>query len=186
MKDTEFFPEDDDLPGYGSAGASTSTPTGAHAGVIDMFDAVPVPAGILRAYVKQAKKLPGKAATVVIEVQPDEGVFASGSPVSAWFDLTQSRDVVRLKTWAGVLGVTIHEQAGGKFGFDWTEFAKRPCRALFVPWHKDDGSIEPQIAKWAPNPDPNHGGYSPEFDEWAKANSFSYETIKGTSGIMPL
>src|SRR5690606_32583812 len=101
-----------------------------------------------------------------VEVQPDEGAFASSEPISVWFDCTKSADLARLKTWAGVLGVPVTENGRGRITMDLAQFAKKPCKAVYTPWHKNDGSVQAQIAKWAPNPDPSHKGHSPEFHEW--------------------
>jgi hypothetical protein len=181
----DFFPEDDSsTPARPPANSGGGTPASGGANIITL-EAAPVPAGILRSYVKAIKtpaKTPNK---IIVELQPDEGQFASCEPVSVWFDKTSSKDIIRLKTWAGILGVTVTEK-NGRISFDVNALLKKPCRALYVPWHKKDGSIEAQVAKWAPNADPSHDGHSPEFHEWAIAHSLNYDTLSGTTGIMPL
>lgn len=176
----DFFPEDDTptpprapSPGGGSAPAD---------GDVFVIPSIPVPAGLLRAYIKDVKRRPNVDTTLIIEVQPDEGPFATAEPVATWFDLTKSADVARFKAWAGVLGVVIPSNGG----VPRSAFLRKPCRAMFVPWHKQDGTVQPQIGKFPPSPDPTNKYHSPEFHAWAKAHSFNYETLKGTNGIMPL
>jgi hypothetical protein len=179
----DFFPEDDSTPAR--APVSPGAPTGGGAANMITLEAAPLPAGILRSYVKAIKmpaKIPNK---IIVELQPDEGVFAKSEPVSVWFDQMAQKDIIRLKTWAGVLGVPVTE-VNGRITFDINAFVKKPCRAMYVPWHKKDGSVEAQVAKWAPNPDPNQDGHSPEFHAWAVAHSLSYDTLAGSTGIMPL
>lgn len=181
----DFFPEDNEAPR--PASPSPGAPAGGTGPANVMtFEAAPIPAGILRSYVKAVKtpaKTPNK---IIVELQPDEGAFASSEPVSVWFDKTNSRDLIRLKTWAGVLGVPITESGNGRFSIDINLLVKKPCRVLYVPWHKNDGSVEANVAKWAPSPDPNHDGHSKEFHAWAVKNNLAYDTLNGTSGIMPL
>lgn len=177
----DFFPEDDTpTPTYApSPGTSGGSPAD---GDVFVIPSIPVPAGLLRAYVKDVKRRPNVDTTLIIEVQPDEGQFANTEHVAVWFDLTKSADVARFKAWAGVLGVTIPSNGA----VPRAAFLNKPCRAMFVPWHKDDGTVQPQIGKFPPSPDPTNRYHSADFHKWATANAFNYDTLKGTSGIMPL
>jgi len=181
----DFFPEDDTATPPARGPSNPGAPASGGAANMITLEAAPVPAGILRSYIK-AVKTPGKTPNkIIIELQPDEGQFATAEPVSVWFDKTKNADIIRLKTWAGVLGVPVTE-VNGRVTFDINAFVKKACRALYVPWHKNDGSVEAQVAKWAPNADPTHDGHSVEFHAWAVAHSLDYTTLSGTSGIMPL
>jgi hypothetical protein len=147
------------------------------------FELEPIPVGVLRGHVKDARKL---EKGVVLDIHCDDPNYSNCEAVGLWV----GKDVRMLGTVASSLGCTV-EQRGKQLFFRDDEGNKglnalkgKPGLFIFAPWEKD-GVPTASIGRFGL---PKKGS-SGDWDEYMSQSDFSDEQIaalkKSRGGIVP-